>query len=129
MKKVIFVALLLLMLVPLMAQGDGEGSNLAWIWTALTGVLTVVGALLKNQVDKLKGNLKEVVKLGMESTEALDAAVVLADVTLKAAEDNVFNEQEKADMKAAALNFNTQRSDVKAQWKVLWSGILKKKTV
>jgi len=126
MKKSFLISILLVIGVAIFAQ-DSEVTepvkDFSWIWTALTGVLTIIVTFFKVQYDKVKGKFKEVVKLGLETSEAGAAAMDLADYTIKSADDNVFTTEEKAGMKSKAETFKNEWADVKAQWKILWGKV------
>ncbi|KKN04885.1 hypothetical protein LCGC14_1092910 [marine sediment metagenome] len=113
-----FMLMLLVLVVPLMAQGD-DSTGFQW-WPIITGVLGVLSAVLGKFVVDGKKKLGKIVNLGIQTVEALDAGVDLADYTLGAAADNVFTNEEKEQMKAKALKFKNEKADVKAAWKFLW---------
>lgn len=123
MKKGFLIGMFLVIGVAIFAQ-DSEvtepAKDLSWLWTVLSGILTVVVTFFKVQYEKVKGKLKQVVKLGLETSEAGAAAMDLADYSIDSASDNVFTAEEKATIKTKAQHFKNEWADVKAQWKVLW---------
>jgi len=116
-----FLLMLVVFAVPLMAQDiEPLETSFNW-WPVISAVLAILSTIMGKVVVDGKKKIGQVVKLGIETVEALDAGTTLADYTVKAAEDNVFTDEEKAGMKDKALAFKNEKSDVKAQWKIVWA--------
>jgi len=124
MKKVMFIVLGLIMIsIPIIAQ-DGEvpvPKDWSWLWMAATGLLTVVGGLFKVASTKWKGKAAQVVKFGGEGIDVLQAGTELANIVLKAGDDNVFTPEEKLKIKEAAQKWKDEKTEAVATWRVLIS--------
>ena len=119
MKKVLFIAVIMIVTLPLMAQGDDGGSTFN-IWTIISAVLAIVSTIFGTILAKAKGKIKEIVKLGKETVEAGSASVNLIDVTTSAFDDNTVTPEEKVAIKESAAKAKSEWNDVKVQWKILW---------
>ena len=90
------------------------------VWKIISGVLGVATVFLTGAIGKVKGKLKQILKLGTETVEAADASVLLGTTTMNALDDNVVDADERKAIKNKHTIMLKEWSDVKAQWKIVW---------
>lgn len=119
MKKYLFVIVLMVVALPLMAQGD-EPSNFN-VWSIISAVLAILSTVLAVFMRKLRNKANQAITIGKEILEAGQAGIDLVETTILAGSDNVFDAAEQKTIKEKALKAKSEWSDVKVAWKVLWT--------
>jgi len=121
MKRFFFLAIFLITVgLPLMAA-DGEPSGGFNVWQIISAVLAIATTLLATVMSKVRGKLRQVLKLGKETLEYGQAGWNLADAVITAGDDNVYDKVEQEDIKNKAQLAKQEWQDVKAAWKLLWA--------